>query len=130
MNRLERSKCARPKPRSGRMVESLESRQLCSVTVSQGYPGYYTISGDSGDNTNNLINASGNNYGVSIAAGNGNNTIYGSNYDDYISVGTGSNVICCLNGNDTVYCRNGSADTVIGGSGNDTVFGDTRDSVY
>lgn len=240
MRAMERKKSIRPRPRSPTFVEALEPRRLCSVSVSQGYPGYYQIDGDNGPNTiavsvnqnsrtftlngatygnvayitvngydgndfitvagspgsigctiidgngndsislnfdgaiyagsgqdtislknsfqgevhagdgndqitlsgycanavvyagngNDLIDASANLYGVAIFAGSGANLIYGSNYDDVISVGSGSNVICCLNGNDTVYCRNGSPDTVIGGSGYDTVYGDTLDSVY
>ena len=240
MNACKAAGGAKPKQGSRGLVEALEPRRLCSVTVSQGYPGYYQVNGDDGANSivisvdqnaraftlngvtyggvnfisvnglggndyitvagssgpvgcsitdgdgndsvslsmsgsihvgngqdvvslkdsfqgtvytgngndqiyvsgqcidaviyggngNDLIDASGNLYGVSIFAGNGSNTIYGSNSDDLITVGSGSNVICCLNGNDTVYIKNGSPDTVYGGAGNDTVYGDTIDTVY
>lgn len=240
MRAVSRANSAERSRRSRSLMESLERRRLCSVTVNQAYPGYYEIDGDNGSNSivvsvdqnagtftlngttyggvayitvrgfegndhiavagspgpigctildgngndslslnfdgairagsgqdtinlkdsfqgevhtgdgndqiyvsgqcvdavvyggngNDLIDASGNLYGVTIFAGNGNNLIYGSNYDDLICVGSGSNVICCLNGNDTVYVKNRSPDTVFGGSGNDTVYGDTFDSVY
>jgi Ca2+-binding RTX toxin-like protein len=45
------SRCNRLSERYGIMhFETLEVRRLCSVTVSQGYPGFYEVYGDEGDN--------------------------------------------------------------------------------
>jgi serralysin len=59
-----------------------------------------------------------------LAAGGGNDTLYGLGGDDLLFAGAGNDTVRAGNGNDTVRGYAG-ADTVYGGIGRDTLFGDT-----
>src|SRR5690348_1912876 len=109
MSRLERNKCIKPRQRSAVMVECLEGRRLYSVTVSQGYPGFYTINGDTtADSISVSVNQNartftlnGTTYGnVSYI------TVNGYDGDDFVTVaGTAGAIGCTINegnGNDSV----------------------------
>ena len=118
----------RKSPRTVRsLVESLEPRRLCSVTVSQGYPGYYQIDAD--NNANSIV--------VSVNQNAGTFTLNGVNYtgvsyitingyggNDYIQVaGSPGPIGCAINvgdGNDTISLN---FDGVIrAGNGQDNIF--------
>lgn len=109
------------------ILETLERRRLLSVTVIQGYPGYYEVNGDDGPNA------------ISIAVSNADGTfaldgvtyggvshvsVFGYSGDDTISVGSdrGGNISIGVNagpGDDAVtVVGNGS---IWGESGNDTL---------
>ena len=108
-------------------LETLERRRLCSVSVVQGYPGYYEVSGDDADNviaisasnTDSTFTLDGVTYGgvsfISVLAGDG---------DDAVSVDiSGSGPIAASidagSGDDEVSLVGGGA--VWGESGSDTI---------
>jgi Ca2+-binding RTX toxin-like protein len=106
---MERTKNARPRPRSPSTVERLEERRLCSVTVSQGYPGYYTINGDNGANT----------IAVSVDQNARTFTLNGATYGGvaYLTVNgyEGNDFITVAGSPGPIGC------TIIEGNGNDSV---------
>lgn len=109
MKSLERSKCAKPRSRSGPLLERLECRRLFSVTVSQGYPGYYTISGDNSANTISVsVNQNARTFTLNgVTYGNVSYiTVNGYDGNDFVTVAGSPGVIGCTinegNGNDSV----------------------------
>ena len=76
------------------------------------------------------IDASGNNYGVLIHGGAGDDIICGSAYDDDIYGDEGSDMIYGLGGNDVIYAQDsGGADWVSGGEGYDVFYGNMSDII-
>jgi Ca2+-binding RTX toxin-like protein len=110
-------------------VETLESRKLFSVTVSQGYPGFYEVDGDASDDT----------ISISVSQTNGTFTLDNTTYTDvqYVAVNSGG-------GADTVSVLSadgsGMAGAAIsGGEGDDNLSlnfdgaiwgGDGNDSIH
>src|SRR5437660_916877 len=122
MKRLERTNCAKRRPRSGQMVERLEGRRLCSVTVSQGYPGYYTISGDNAANTISVsVNQNARTFSLNgVTYGNVSYvTVNGYDGNDFVTVaGSPGSIGCTINegnGNDSVSLNFDGAIYVGGG---------------
>ena len=77
-----------------------------------------------GDNRNNILSASELITSVIIAAGAGNDTIYGGSGDDLLSGGEGADVIDAGAGNDNVFADAAdkvSAGNVVGGEGYDVL---------
>jgi len=127
-------------------MENLETRRLCSVTVTQGYPGYYQIDGDNGANSivvsvnqnAQTFTLNGVTYtGVSYIVVNG----YGGN--DHIAVTGSPGPIGCTirdgDGNDSVSLNFDGA--IYTGNGQDTISlkdsfegevhtGDGNDQIY
>jgi len=128
-------------------VESLESRRMFSVTVAQGYPGFYSINGDENDNEINVevsadsdtFSLDGQTYiGVQQIAvrGNGGNdlimvsadrpsfvsaTIYGGEGDDQISLNFSGSIRGDA-GNDRIFLFDSFRGEAYGGSGDDYVW--------
>ena len=120
-------------------IEPLERRRLCSVSVSQGYPGYYVVAGDDladdisigvsmGDATFTLD-------GVTYA-GVAYVSVYGNGGDDYVSVlsldGPGG-IGATLDGGPGTDSLNLNFDGALwGGPGNDTLnlFDSFRGEAY
>ena len=104
-------------------IETLERRRLCSVTVTEGYPGYYQIDGDEAAND----------IAVSVSMAGETFTLDGVTY-----TGVAFITVCGKGGNDTIRLTtadgpgsigasiSGGAgdDAVNGGDGNDTLNGD------
>ncbi len=98
------------------------------------------INAAGGDDTINLINATGNKIAnITLRGGSGNDTILGSQYADTIFAGTGSDIVYANDGDDTLYGvelnsnNNGAAtaDRLVGGAGNDTIrSGSGNDIIY
>jgi Ca2+-binding RTX toxin-like protein len=82
-----------------------------------------SVFGDEGDD---FIDCSGNNYHLFISGGDGNDTIFGTNYNDIIYGDAGTDEIHGLSGRDEIY-TGGGGDYVDGGAGDDIVYryGDT-----
>ena len=93
------------------MLESLEGRRLFSVTVAEGYPGYYEIHGDAADDA----------IAVSVSQNDGTFTLDGQLYTDvsYVSVdgGGGNDQISILSSDGPGSIGAG----VVGGDGNDQI---------
>jgi Ca2+-binding RTX toxin-like protein len=82
------------------------------------------IGGDGDD----LLDATQNEYGVTLRGGMGDDTILGSNFDDEIYGDEGRDALHGGGGDDTFYAFDGDADTVFGGGGTDTLYGDLTDT--
>jgi Ca2+-binding RTX toxin-like protein len=78
------------------------------------------IHGGDGDD---LIDATGNAYGVAIYGGAGADVIYGTDYDDQIYGGTGADIMAGNGGNDVFFASgDNAADHVNGGGGSDRLY--------
>ncbi len=76
---------------------------------------------------NNLFDATGASFGVTIIGGSGNDTITGGNGNDRLTGGTGSDAITGNGGNDSLDGGTG-ADALDGGAGNDDLTFDHLDT--
>jgi len=101
-------------------LQNLERRRFFSVTVTEGYPGFYEIDGDNSHN----------NIAVSVSQTDNTFTPYGVTYPDawFISVHTGS-------GDDTISLTSVDGDGGVGagidsGGGNDTISLNFDGAVY
>lgn len=110
------------------LLETLERRSLLTVTVNQGYPGYFEITGDANDNEI-AVSVSQNNYYfvldnityfdvmyIAIDGGGGNDTISVTSFDGpgYIAAAVQGGI-----GNDTIDL--GIPGGVWGGDGDDDI---------
>ena len=127
-------------------VESLEPRRLCSVTVSQGYPGYYEIDGDNGANSIVVsVNQNARTFTLNNVTYGGVAyiTVKGFGGSDYVNVAGSPGAIGCTiiegdgndsmslnfdgaiyagNGQDTFSLKDSFEGEVHTGSGNDQVY--------
>jgi len=102
------------------MIESLESRRLFAVTVSEAYPGYYEVYGDESDD---VIDIAVSQYNESFAIG--EDTYYGVCFI-YVHAGAGDDAISLIS-------EDGSgliAASVCAGDGSDTVVLNFDGSVW
>lgn len=94
---------------------------------------YISAAGDSvdaqlqGDEGNDVIWALDSRYAVVIFGGAGNDRLYGSPYDDVFFDGPGSDFVFGMAGNDEFETRDGERDWIVGGDGNDTLWGDVAE---
>jgi Ca2+-binding RTX toxin-like protein len=108
------------------IVEVLEHRRLRSVSVNQGYPGYYEVSGDDGPDVISIdVSAADSTFtldGVTYG-GVAYVSVFGNGGDDVISVAVGDGPVGTSihagSGNDDVTLTGGGA--VWGDSGDDTL---------
>ena len=137
------------------LVESLDRRRLCSVSVVEGYPGYYEVHGDdAGDviavdvsNADSTFTLDGVTYGgvsfVSVFGGDGDDTISvniggsgpiaasidaGGGSDDVTLVGAGG--VWGQGGNDSIRVADSFRGEAHGGPGDDRIVmsGDSPDT--
>src|SRR3954454_2017435 len=138
-----------------RMIQPLEQRRLFSVTVSEGYPGFYEIRADDGGNVvdvsvssaNDSFTLNGQTYGglqyLTVYGGAGDDTIHltadaPSWFGAGIVAGGGNDdvslnfdgAIWAGNGNDTVRLADAFRGEVYGQAGNDRMYvsGETVDA--
>ncbi len=81
-----------------------------------------------GGDGHDFIDCSGNQYGVVVYGGNGNDTIIGSAYADELYGEEGNDVIEAGGGNDMIYAQGGGCDQINGGDGQDIAYVDGHDS--
>jgi Ca2+-binding RTX toxin-like protein len=105
------------------ILEVLEHRRLRSVSVSQGYPGYYEVLGDEGsdvisisvDAANSTFTLDGVTYGgVQYVS------VFGNSGDDIISVGVGDGPVGA-----SIHAGPGDDDVTLDGGG--AIWGDSGD---
>lgn len=82
---------------------------------------------DGGDGSD-LLDATGNNYGIFAQGGRGEDTVYGSNSDDQLYGDAGNDLLFGGGGNDVLYSSDQHPDRVIGGAGIDTAYADCDES--
>lgn len=126
-------------------IETLERRRLCSVTVTEGYPGYFDITGDEGANDINVsvsqagetftldgvtytgvafitVSGKGGNDAIRLATTDGPGSIgasiSGGSGDDQISLNF-DGAVWAGSGNDTLDLADSFRGEAYGGSGND-----------
>lgn len=142
---IRRTKSAARRARRPVVVEPLENRRLCSVTVTQGYPGYYTINGDNNANAISVainqaartftfagtqytgvlyvtINGYGGNDFITVTGGQGpiGATVNDGDGADSVSVGV-SGAIYVGNGQDIVSMQDSFQGEIHTGGGNDQI---------
>ncbi|MGZ4257252.1 MAG: beta strand repeat-containing protein [Gaiellaceae bacterium] len=88
-----------------------------------------TALGDGTDNLSLIENANGSNFADQLSGNGGPNTLQGLGGNDQLDGGGGSDTIGGGNGDDSIYAKDGIADNVTCGSGNDTATVDAVDSV-
>src|SRR5205085_11277976 len=99
-------------------IERLELRRLYSVTVSQGYPGYYQIDGDNGSNSIVVsVDQNARTFTLNGVTYGGVNylTVMGYEGNDYITVAGTQGAIGC---------------TIIDGGGNDSLSLNFDGAIY
>jgi Ca2+-binding RTX toxin-like protein len=82
---------------------------------------------DGGDG-HDMIDCSGNQFGLVVFGGTGNDTILGSDFADELHGDEGNDVIEGGGGNDMIYVQGGGDDIVNGGQGEDIAYADWHDS--
>ncbi len=104
-----------------------------SFVVTRGTPGDDTLAGTAADDV--MFGLGGND---TISSGDGTNVIFGGPGDDTLTGGTGNDrihggpgvdTISAGDGNDVIFARDGSADKISCGAGEDKVYADHKDQV-